>query len=302
MDQYHAFLHDLNTFTSEIEVLRNEPLAKHTSFRIGGPADLFLQPNSIEALRKCLCGAAQQRIAHTVLGNGSNILVADEGYRGAIISTGRLQDINVENTVLEAQAGALLSVAARAAREASLTGMEFAAGIPGSIGGAVFMNAGAYDGQMADIVQEVRYLNAEGELCKCAGKDCEFAYRSSVFKHNPSWTIVSAQLALRTGDASEIRAKMEDLARRRREKQPLEMPSAGSTFKRPTGYFAGKLIQDAGLQGMKIGGAQVSEKHAGFVINRDGATCADVRELIETIQRTVQEKFNVKLECEMRFL
>ncbi|WP_087064939.1 UDP-N-acetylmuramate dehydrogenase, partial [Intestinibacillus massiliensis] len=203
---------------------------------------------------------------------------------------------------VRAGAGALLSGVAKAALEASLTGLEFAAGIPGSAGGAVFMNAGAYGGQMADVVREVAYLDGDGALRTCAGAGCGFGYRTSVFKAHPDWTVVSVTLGLTPGDPASIRTQMEDLAQRRRDKQPLDLPSAGSTFKRPEGYFAGKLIQDAGLRGAAIGGAQVSEKHAGFIVNRGGATSADVRALVSLVQRTVLERFGVALECEVRFL
>ncbi|MGE4548902.1 MAG: UDP-N-acetylmuramate dehydrogenase [Intestinibacillus sp.] len=302
MAEYHAFLQSLKPFWGEIEILYDEPLARHTSFRIGGPADVFLQPRSVDALRAAVMEARKREVSCAVIGNGSNLLAPDGGYEGVVICTGGLREVRVDGQTVTAQAGALLSAVARAALDAGLTGTEFAAGIPGSVGGAAFMNAGAYGGQMADIVREVNYLDETGVLKTCRGADCGFGYRTSVFKAHPGWTIVSVTFALTRGEQDAIRACMEELAQRRRDKQPLDLPSAGSTFKRPEGYFAGKLIQDAGMLGFTVGGAQVSEKHAGFIVNRGGATCADVRTLIETVQQTVMQKFGVTLECEVRFL
>lgn len=302
MAEYHAYLQALQPFSGEIEILYDEPMARHTTFRIGGPADIFLRPRSVDALRAVICEARAQGVPCTVLGNGSNVLAPDAGLRGVVVCTGGLRGVEAGGQGVRAGAGALLSGVAKAALEASLTGLEFAAGIPGSAGGAVFMNAGAYGGQMADVVREVAYLDGDGALRTCAGADCGFGYRTSVFKAHPDWTVVSVTLGLTPGDPASIRTQMEDLAQRRRDKQPLDLPSAGSTFKRPEGYFAGKLIQDAGLRGAAIGGAQVSEKHAGFIVNRGGATSADVRALVSLVQRTVLERFGVALECEVRFL
>ena len=302
MAEYHVFLQNLMPFWGETEILYDEPLARHTSFRIGGPADVFLQPRSVDALRVAVVEARAQGVPSVVIGNGSNLLAPDGSYEGVVICTGGLREVRIDGCTVTAQAGALLSAMARAAQAAGLAGAEFAAGIPGSAGGAVFMNAGAYGGQMADIVQEVTYLDETGALRTCAGADCAFGYRTSVFKAHTDWTIVSVTLALTRGESEAIRVCMEELAQRRRDKQPLDMPSAGSTFKRPEGYFAGKLIQDAGLRGFMVGGAQVSEKHAGFIVNRGGATCADVRALIEIIRESVLQKFGVTLECEVRFL
>ncbi|MCB6367099.1 UDP-N-acetylmuramate dehydrogenase [Intestinibacillus massiliensis] len=302
MAEYHAYLQALQPFSGEIEILYDEPMARHTTFRIGGPADIFLRPRSVDALRAVICEARAQGVPCTVLGNGSNVLAPDAGLRGVVVCTGGLRGVEAGGQGVRAGAGALLSGVAKAALEASLTGLEFAAGIPGSAGGAVFMNAGAYGGQMADVVREVAYLDGDGALRTCAGAGCGFGYRTSVFKAHPDWTVVSVTLGLAPGDPASIRTQMEDLAQRRRDKQPLDLPSAGSTFKRPEGYFAGKLIQDAGLRGAAIGGAQVSEKHAGFIVNRGGATSADVRALVSLVQRTVLERFGVALECEVRFL
>lgn len=300
MAEYHAYIQALKPFFGEIEILYDEPMARHTTFRIGGPADVFLRPRSADALCAAIVTARAQDIPCAVIGNGSNLLAPDGGIHGVVVCTGALCDIQMQGNTVTAGAGALLSRVARAAQGSGLSGMEFAAGIPGSAGGAVFMNAGAYEGQMADIVQEVTYLDETGALR--IATNCGFGYRTSVFKQHPAWTILSAVLELRPDDPARIRTRMDDLAFRRRDKQPIDLPSAGSTFKRPAGHFAGKLIEEAGLRGMAVGGAQVSEKHAGFIVNRGGATCADVRELIALVQRTVLEKFGIELECEVRFL
>lgn len=288
----------------EITIYPNEPMSRHTSFRIGGPADLLVSPKSERAVCSVVKAAQKTGLPLTVLGNGSNVLVRDEGIRGIVLCIGSdYADISVDGNRITAQTGALLSVLSNEAQRAGLTGLEFAGGIPGSLGGALFMNAGAYDGQMADVVVSSRYYDAQtGQIQTLSGSEHEFGYRTSVYKTHPDWIALSAEMQLKEGDAVQIRAKMDDFAERRRDKQPLNYPSAGSTFKRPTGYFAGKLIQDAGLMGYTIGGAQVSEKHAGFVINRGGATCADVVALMEYIQSEVLRQFGVQLEPEVRML
>ena len=295
---------ELDCPIDEMTLCPNEPMSRHTSFRIGGPADLLVLPKSARAICGAVKAARAAGLPLTVLGNGSNVLVRDEGIRGVVLCIGReYADIQIEGTRITAQTGALLSVLSNEAQRAGLTGLEFAGGIPGSLGGALFMNAGAYDGQMADVVLSSCYYDAEsGEIQTLDGKDHAFGYRSSIYKSHPDWIILSAVMQLQEGDPDIIRAKMDDFAGRRRDKQPLNYPSAGSTFKRPEGYFAGKLIQDAGLMGYTIGGAQVSEKHAGFVINRGGATCADVLALMEYVQREVLRQFGVQLEPEVRVL
>lgn len=299
-----ALKRELDCPADQMILYTNEPMSRHTSFRIGGPADLLVSPKTERAICSVMRAAKKAGLPVTVLGNGSNVLVKDEGIRGVVVCIGtEYGNIRVEGTRMEAQTGALLSVLSSEACRAGLTGLEFAGGIPGSLGGALFMNAGAYDGQMADVVVSSRYYDAKidavGTLT--AGEHA-FAYRSSVFKSHPEWIALSAVLQLKEGDPTAIRAKMDDFAQRRREKQPLNYPSAGSTFKRPKGYFAGKLIQDAGLMGYTIGGAQVSEKHAGFVINRGDATCEDVLRLIEHVQKEVRRQFGVELEPEVRML
>lgn len=283
-------------------LLEREPMSKHTSFRIGGPADFFVQPANEEELWNALHLARQEKVPFFIVGNGSNLLVSDEGFRGMILHTGgMLKDIFVEGDVIYAQAGALLSTVAKTALEHGLAGMEFAAGIPGTLGGAVCMNAGAYGGEMKDILLDAEVLTQEGERLVLPVEELDLSYRHSViFEKN--YVVLAAHIRLSRGDTAEIKNRMNELAGARRDKQPLEYPSAGSTFKRPEGYFAGKLIQDAGLKGYTVGGAQVSEKHSGFVINRGGATAEEVRFLIRQVQQKVRSQFGVELEPEVRML
>lgn len=279
-----------------------EPMSKHTTFRIGGPADFYLCPHSTKEVQQTVQICKEENLQYFILGNGSNLLVSDKGYRGAIIQLWKnFSDISVKDCCITAKAGALLSKVAAEALEEGLTGMEFASGIPGTIGGAVFMNAGAYGGEMKDIIKEVKVLDDQGEIRVLSNEEMKLGYRTSIVKEK-GYTVLSAVLQLKKGDASVIRETMEDLKNRRTSKQPLDMPSAGSTFKRPEGYFAGKLIMDSGLRGFSMGGAQVSEKHCGFVVNKGGATAEDVTALIREVQRRVKEKFGVELETEVRFL
>ena len=280
----------------------HEPMKKHTTFRIGGPADYYLCPHSTEELQKILQICRENKLEFFILGNGSNLLVSDKGYRGVVIQLWKnFSDIETEDNTITVKAGALLSKVAAEALEESLTGMEFASGIPGTMGGAVMMNAGAYGGEMKDIIREVTVLTREGELLTLSKEEMNFGYRTSVVKEK-GYVVISAVLQLRKGDREEIRKVMDELKERRVTKQPLDMPSAGSTFKRPEGYFAGKLIMDAGLRGFSVGGAQISEKHCGFVVNKGDATAADVLGLIGEVQKRVQEKFGVALEPEVKFL
>lgn len=280
----------------------HEPMKKHTTFRIGGPADYYLCPHSTEELQKILQICRENKLEFFILGNGSNLLVSDKGYRGVVIQLWKnFSDIETEDNTITVKAGALLSKVAAEALEESLTGMEFASGIPGTMGGAVMMNAGAYGGEMKDIIREVTVLTREGELLTLSKEEMNFGYRTSVVKEK-GYVVISAVLQLRRGDREEIRKVMDELKERRVTKQPLDMPSAGSTFKRPEGYFAGKLIMDAGLRGFSVGGAQISEKHCGFVVNKGDATAADVLGLIGEVQKRVQEKFGVALEPEVKFL
>lgn len=283
-------------------VLFDEPMSSHTTFRIGGPADIFTMPEDKQQIVAIVKLCKKEQIPFFVLGNGSNLLVSDKGYRGVIIQMDRnMSEIKVEGNQIRACAGALLSSVAVAAKNASLTGFEFAGGIPGTLGGAVVMNAGAYGGELKDVLKEAVVLTGDGELLTLPAEKLEMGYRTSIIKTS-GYLVLEAVIALEKGDQEEIRSRMKELSDRRTEKQPLDYPSAGSTFKRPEGYFAGKLIMDSGLRGYRIGGAQVSEKHCGFVINAGDATAEDVRALMNHVIHTVQEKYGVTLEPEVKFL
>lgn len=280
-----------------------EPLSLHSTFRIGGEADLYLEPCDEEALGFLLVEARRSGVCLFVCGRGSNLLFDDRGFRGAVISTAAMRSVTVNGCCLTAAAGAALSSCARLAQENALTGMEFAAGIPGSCGGAVFMNAGAYNGEMAQIVVESRYYDRrEDAYGVLRGEEHCFGYRTSVYRDHPERVILSVSMRLHPGDRAGILAKTEELARLRREKQPLEFPSAGSTFKRYPGKYTGQMIEEAGLKGFTLGGAQVSEKHAGFIINRGSAKSEDVRRLIGHIQNVIRERYGVLLEPEVIFV
>ncbi len=280
-------------------VLVREPMSRHTTFRTGGPADLLVQPKA-EQIAPILEVCRNEEIPWTIIGNGSNLLVGDGGIRGVVLEIGKqMSDIAIEGTVITAGAGAMLSSIASRAAAAELTGMEFASGIPGSLGGAVVMNAGAYGGEMKDILQKVTVLTPDGTVQTLSVEELELSYRHSIIPEE-GYLVISAVLKLQPGNADEIQSIMDDLKEKRVSKQPLEYPSAGSTFKRPEGYFAGKLIQDAGLRGFRVGGAQVSEKHCGFIINRDQATSTDICQLMQQVSEIVYEKFGVRLEPEVK--
>lgn len=303
MDKLNNCLTELRTAAPDLQYQLGEAMSRHTTFGIGGPADLFIKPKSEWELSAAVNILHKQDIPFLLIGNGSNMLVADAGIRGAVVCTMGMNNIRIgKDNQIVAQAGALLSAIARRAREAGLCGVEFAGGIPGSLGGAVFMNAGAYDGQMAGIAIQTIYMDGKGRMNAVDGEAHCFAYRHSVFRDHPEWTIIRSILQLAPGDPSAIAAKMEDFSQKRHAKQPLEYPSAGSTFKRPKGYFAGQLIESAGLKGVAVGGAQVSEKHAGFLINRGGATCDDMLRLIDLVRQRVRSLFGVDLECEVRIV
>ncbi len=297
-----AVVEALQRYVPRDNIHLQEPMAGHTTFRIGGPADCFVQLEDEEQLRKVRRYLGLAGVPFFVLGNGSNLLVDDAGYRGVVLQIGqKMSDISVQGCHIIAKAGATLRQVAAAALEHGLTGFEFASGIPGTVGGGVVMNAGAYGGEMSQVVNQVRVVSKEGESMELDNDTMEFRYRGSVIRGS-AFTVTEVTFRLEPGDREAIRAKMEELAARRREKQPLEYPSAGSTFKRPEGHFAGKLIMEAGFAGYRIGGAQVSEKHCGFVINTGDATARDVRALIEEIQARVKERFRVDLEPEIVFL
>lgn len=292
----------IRTIVPEERLLFHEPMNRHTTFRVGGEAECMAVVETQDELSQLVSYLGRIEQEYFVLGNGSNLLVGDKGYRGIVVKLGpRLSAVRVEQDHIAAGAGALLSQVAFAARDAGLSGMEFAAGIPGSIGGGIVMNAGAYGGEMKQIVKMVRVMDKEGEILTLDNDTMEFGYRTSIIRNRP-FIVLGVVLKLTPGNRDEISAKMEELMKQRKSKQPLEYPSAGSTFKRPEGYYAGKLIMDAGLRGYRIGGAQVSEKHCGFVINSGGASAADIREVIEEVQERVRDRFHVRLEPEVIFL
>lgn len=283
-------------------ILENESMKNHTTFRIGGPADLFAVPDTMEKAAAIVRICRENQYPFYVIGNGSNLLVSDEGYRGLILQLYRnMCRITVDGEELTVQAGAMLSVIAKKALAHSLTGFEFASGIPGTIGGAAVMNAGAYGGEMKDVLVEVTVLTRENEIKTVPAEELQLGYRHSVIPEN-GWIVLGARLRLKKGEEQKIRERMEELREQRVSKQPLEYPSAGSTFKRPEGYFAGKLIMDAGLRGYTVGGAQVAEKHCGFVVNRGEATAADVLQLMADVSDIVKKQFGVSLEPEVKML
>ena len=298
MDLYQ----ELCGILGEENVFTKEPMSRHTTFRAGGPADFFVTPEKEGQVRKTLSLLKEAQVPRYIMGNGSNLLVGDRGYRGVILQIcKKMNRIRIQDTVIQAQAGALLSKIAAEAQAKRLTGFEFASGIPGSLGGAAMMNAGAYGGEMKQVLIQAQILNASGEIEDVLAEEMELGYRSSVFSRNGG-VILSASIQLEPGDPSAIQSRMEELKFLRTSKQPLEYPSAGSTFKRPEGYFAGKLIQDAGLRGFQVGGAQVSEKHCGFVINKDQASAMDIRSLMEQVSEKVYTRFGVRLEPEVKLI
>ena len=296
------FISEARALLGEEQFFVNEPMSRHTTFNIGGPADYLLFPSDMEQLSKIFVLLKNYDIPHTILGNGSNVLVLDKGIRGAVIKMHvPMSYKRCEGNRIVAGAGAYLKHVSKFAADNGLTGMEFACGIPGSLGGAVFMNAGAYDGEMAGIVARVKTVTHNGKILTYEKDELDFGYRHSVFQHNGQ-AICEITLELAAGDRDAIQAKIDDFTQRRESKQPLEMPSAGSTFKRPQGYFAGTLIDETGLKGLQVGGAQISTKHAGFVVNSGNATAADVLNLIKEVQERVYAKNGVRLFPEVRII
>lgn len=290
----------------EKKVAESEPMSRHTTFRIGGPAKVFVSPDNIEKIIKTIELLKNEKCDYFILGNGSNLLVADEGYDGIVVSTESLKDLNIERedgdeTYIYAEAGVMLSRAAVLALESSLTGFEFAGGIPGTVGGAVSMNAGAYGREIKDVIVSADVLMSDGTVVKITKDELELSYRNSIVQKE-KMIVLSAEFALKKGNKSEILDKMKDFSQRRRDKQPLEYASAGSTFKRPEGYFAGKLIDDAGLRGYRVGNVMVSEKHCGFVVNMGGGTCEEAKAVINHVREEVEKQFGVTLEMEVRKL
>lgn len=295
------FIEKLHDIMDSSRILVNEPMKKHITFRVGGPADVLVRPTPKE-LREILLLCKEECVPYVVIGNGSNLLVGDKGIRGLVIEmTSCMGDITVEENVITTGSGVLLSKLANCAAEHGLAGMEFAAGIPGTVGGAVVMNAGAYGGEMKDILTAVTVMTKEGELQELSAFELDLSYRHSCIPQK-EYIVVEVKIGLQKGEEAVIREQMKKLREQRIEKQPLEYPSAGSTFKRPEGHFAGKLIMDAGLRGYQVGDAQVAEKHCGFVINRGNATAADIKTLMQDVTEKVQEQFDVVLEPEVKLL
>ena len=296
------FYDKLNNVIAKDSILIDEPMSRHTTFRVGGPADFFVTPKAKEEVRDVIRICKEAGMPYYIIGNGSNLLVSDAGYRGVVVQIyKKMNEVKVEGDLVKAQAGALLSGIAAKALGAELSGFEFASGIPGTIGGACVMNAGAYGGEMKDVLESVTVLTGEGKIIELGRNELELGYRTSVIAKK-GYIVLGAVLKLERGDGEKIKTYMDELKEKRVTKQPLKYPSAGSTFKRPEGYFAGKLIQDAGLQGYTVGGAQVSEKHCGFVINRGGATSSDIITLIRDVQKKVKEDAGVDLETEVKLI
>ena len=290
----------LEQILTKDRIRQNEPMKNHTTFRVGGPADIFLTP-SAEELPAVLSVCREEQMPVTVIGNGSNLLVGDQGIRGVVICIGfGMRGIRVDGEKIFLEAGVTLAAAAQQAAKAGLTGLEFASGIPGTFGGAVVMNAGAYGGEMKDVIVSVRVISEDGEILTLSKEELDLSYRHSVIPERGYLVIDGELLLTREKDPDQITERMEELKKKRIEKQPLEYPSAGSTFKRPEGYFAGKLIMDAGLRGFSVGGAAVSDKHCGFVINKGNATAADICALMDEVTRIVKEKYAVTLEPEVK--
>ena len=301
MNKYDKFVGLFGKFYDENDIKIDEKLSSYVNFKVGGPADILLIPKSKEQVIKSVEVCKENKIPFYLIGNGSNILVRDGGFRGVVISLKEVNTIIVDGDKIEAECGAMLKAVSDKAMENSLTGFEFACGIPGTIGGAVFMNAGAYDGEIAHVIESAEIIDEECKIKTLSKEELDFGYRSSAVMKK-GYIVLSAILSLKHGEVKTIKEMIADLTEKRESKQPLEYPSAGSTFKRPTGYFAGKLIQDAGLKGYSIGGAAVSEKHSGFVINKGNATAKDITDLIKYIQDEVKRQFGVELHPEVRII
>lgn len=297
-----SVLEFVKAYVPEEDIRPDEPMWKHTTFRTGGNAGCLVCISDWQQLAVLIPGLRERETSFFILGNGSNLLVGDKGYPGVMLQIGsKMSAVSVEGSCIRAQAGALLSRIAKCAQENGLTGFEFASGIPGTLGGAIVMNAGAYGGEMKQVITQVTVMDEKGEISVLEGEAMEFGYRTSIVRKR-SLTVLEAVIALSPGEKDVILGRMEELADRRRQKQPLEYPSAGSTFKRPEGFFAGKLIMEAGLSGYSVGGARVSEKHCGFVVNTEGASSADVLAVIREVQRRVKEKTGIALETEVILL
>lgn len=301
MNQYLKYIDSFKKIYDDSEIKIDENMSNHIHFKVGGPVDILLIPSKVSQVVETLKICKNENIPYFIIGNGSNLLVKDGGIRGVVIKLSNLLSIEVNGNIIKASSGTLLEDVSKKAVENSLTGFEFACGIPGSVGGAVFMNAGAYDGEIKNVIKEAEVLDRDGNIKVLSKEELELGYRTSkVMKDN--LVVISATFELTKGDKEKIRERVNELTEKRESKQPLEYPSAGSTFKRPEGYFAGKLIQDAGLKGASLGGAAVSEKHSGFVINKDGATAEGVLNLIAHVQNEVKKQFGVELHTEVRII
>jgi len=293
---------EIEKIAGQENVKLDEPMKNHTSFKVGGPADILVTPVSVSQLSQILKLCKNKSVPVFVMGNGTNLIVRDKGIRGVVVKIfDNLNQFTVKDDIITAYAGILLSRVSTIAYENGLTGLEFACGIPGTLGGAVAMNAGAYGGEMKDVVVETEYMDKDGEIRVVRDDGHQFGYRTSFIQKN-SGIVIKTSMKLKKGNKEEIKALMDDLTQRRQEKQPLEMPSAGSIFKRPEGYFAGKLIEDCGLRGHRIGGAEVSQKHCGFIVNTGDAKAKDILDLIEYIRNTVKMKFGVDMQTEVRIV
>ncbi|MFZ3577594.1 UDP-N-acetylmuramate dehydrogenase [Virgibacillus sp. DJP39] len=301
MQNYHHTYEKLGNITAEKNVMVNEHLNKHTYTRLGGKADFFVTPETYEQVQEIVKLANQENLPFTLLGNGSNLIVKDGGIRGIVLNLKQLNSIHTDGTTIVAQSGARIIDTSRTALGERLTGLEFACGIPGSVGGALFMNAGAYGGEIKDVLESTIVVDRAGNLLKLSANELDLDYRTSNIPDN-GYIVLEAVFSMKKGNYDEIKAIMDDLTFKRESKQPLEYPSCGSVFKRPPGYFAGKLIQDSGLQGKQIGGAQVSLKHAGFIVNVDESSAKEYIDLIHFVQDTVKEKFDVRLEREVKII
>lgn len=293
---------DLTELIPEDRIFLDEPMKNHTTMKTGGPADIMVVAQSIGEIEATIKSCKENRVAYFIMGNGSNLLVRDKGLRCVVIKLGReFSDVTIDGNRVRAEAGILLVKLSKKIMEAGLKGFEFASGIPGTLGGATTMNAGAYGGEMKDVVRKVKALSPQGEVINLAFEDLEFGYRTSAIQKQ-GYIVLEVEMEFDKGDYGEILSITEDLTRQRTTKQPIDLPSCGSVFKRPEGYFAGKLIEDSGLRGKRIGGAQVSQLHCGFIVNVDGATTTDVLNLIKLIQETVKYKFGVDLETEVKII
>ena len=296
-----SFIRSVIDVAGHENVKIDEPMKNHTSFKVGGPADVLVYPSNYEMVKDLINICKENKVDYFILGNGSNLIIRDGGIRGVVIKLGHLNKIVVDENLVSAQCGAKLYSVADQALKNSLSGLEFASGIPGSIGGATAMNAGAYDGEMAKVIESALAIDNEGNIRELNKGELEFGYRNSaILKYG--YIVLETRMRLSNGEKAFIKERMDDLAERRKSKQPLEYASAGSTFKRPEGYFAGKLIQDSGLKGTSVGDAEVSEKHSGFIINKGNATAKDVLDLIEVVKAKVYEKFKVELHTEVRII